>query len=64
MSARSTSDGIDGKLMGEKGLPLLIRAPIDLRKFAVVRSPLSEPRRDMDSWSLEMGERNSLHSLA
>ena len=49
MSARSTSDGIDGKSVGEKGLPLLVRAPVDLRKFAVARSSLSEPRRDMGS---------------
>ena len=62
MSARSTSDGMVGKSVGEKGLPLLMRAPVDLRKFAIVRSPLSEPRRDMGLWSLETGERNSLHS--
>ena len=38
--------------------------PVDLRKFAVVRRPLSEPKRVSVSCSLETGVRNSLRSSA
>ena len=43
---------------------MLVRVLEDLRKFTMVRKPLSEPKRVSVLCSLETGVRNSLRSSA
>ena len=60
----STSKGIVGTKLDLNSLPLLVNPPAARRDLTVARKPLSEPSKNMVSWSLEMSVIMDLHSLS